>query len=755
MAKKKLDGTETNTSQETDFLSLYQQFKKGTVDPSQRKYISTGHASIDSLLSGGKGLPLGSYIELSSKSGCGKCVTGDTIVLVNNKLQRIDTDIINNGFTESLNDNEHCILSRNGNVDYSHKYKEHVSTIVTISDVHGNKISCTPIHPLLVYKENGDTEWVNADKIKLKDRIVMTNIQNNSCSSTQISDIAKANVKSRYSKDLSCIYSYLEGYDLLKKKSYWKYGFMVDVSQTNIEEICNELEYYGITKINDFGEYEHVERNINQYKLYTHKKDGKEDKIYVRVDLSEKDVLKHVDSLVDEERCKECCDDEKEKIFYRPITSTEFFAKIAGMLDAAGNIYNNSRDVSFRKISLFTNKKEDISFVQKMLAMFGIIGHQSIVQNYKYKYCLNLTITSSLALANYIKPFVILKRKELDEFINSFESNVIQEKQNYLKVSEICVEAKECFVYDYSIPSTHEFIANGIVSHNTTLVLDIVKHVCEQGYRVLYIDVETGLSENLLKKMGLMEYYDNLFIVFTITTFDKCGELLDSAVKDPNTALIIVDSLTALTPDELVATGKKISEGRIGIQAVNTGNLLKRYRERINNNEKSMIFINQMRTHIPMGYGNAYDAPAGANAQQFTMDIRLLMKCVEQIKAPDGHQIGAVNKIWAIKNRHTDPFIETTTKLMFGKGVDETDEYSNWLIDNGVVEKKMGGNYTITWNGSEIKIKGQINYESWINENIEEIKSFVDAHGGLIPIMSSLDEQEESEEESSEEELSF
>lgn len=739
MAKKKVETTTTN-AEETDFLSLYQKFKKGTIDPSQRKYISTGHASIDALLSEGKGIPLGSYIELSSKSGCGKCVTGDTIVFVNNKLQRIDNDISETGFTEAVGNENHSILSRDGIVEYSHKYKEHVSTIVTISDVHGNKISCTPIHPLLVYKDNGETEWVTAEKLKIKDKVLMSSLQQFSDSEKLLSEITKENIDAKYKKDRTVILSYLEGYDLLKSKSYWKYGFMIDVSKPNLEEICKELEYYGISKSDDWGEYEYSERNENQYKLYTHQKEGKEDKIYIRIDLSEDDTNVHVNKLIKKE-CENT--EEKEKIFYRPLTKVEFFAKIAGMLDSAGNVYNNFKDYSARKISLFTNNKDDVVYVQRMLAMFGIIGHQSVIQNFKYKYCLNLTTTSSLTLAEYIKPFVLLKKNELETFINSFGNQHSTEFRNYLKISEICIEAKDCFVYDYTIPTSHEFIANGIVSHNTTLVLDIVKHVCEQGYRVLYIDVETGLSENLLKKMGLLPYYNKQFVVFTTTTFDKTGELLDTAVKDPNVALIVVDSLTALTPDDLVAEGRKISEGRIGIQAVNTGNLLKRYRERINNNEKTMIFINQMRTHIPMGYGSAYDAPAGANAQQFTMDIRLLMKKVEDIKSTvDGHQIGAINVLCAIKNRYGEPFVKTTTKLMFGKGVDEQDEYSNWLIDNGIVEKRAAGNYTITWQGSEIKLKGQLNYEAWVKENFFDIKDFVEQHGGLLPQTSMMDDFE-------------
>ena len=739
MAKKKQESAVTTNAVETDFLSLYQQFKKGTVDPSQRKYITTGHATIDSLLSEGKGIPLGSYIELSSKSGCGKCVTGDTIIDVNGVLQRIDNNIENLGFTEAVATENNLIKSRNDYVNFSHKYKEHVSTIVTVSDTHGNKISCTPIHPLLVITDDGKEEWVTAEKLKLKDKILMApitefkTVKRKDTKQTDVFDEELANIKARENHDKEILFSYLEGYDLLKSKSYWKYGFMLDVSSQDLDAFSKELEYYNISKSNNWGEYEYSERNVDQYKFYTHQKEGKKDKIYIRIDLDEASTNKHVNHLILSK--KESSEDENDyvKQFYRPMSHQEFFAKIAGILDSAGTVYYNQKYYSYKRISLFANSKEDISFIQRMLSMFGIVGHQSIIDK-KYKYCLNLTPTSSYMLAKIVRPFSVVKKQELDWFIDGFDvSEILSEKQNYLKISEICIEAKDCFVYDYTIPTTHEFLANGIVSHNTTLVLDIVKHACEQGYRVMYIDAETGLSENLLKKMGLMEYYNNSFVVISTTTFDRTGALLDVAVKDPNIALIIVDSLTALTPDELVADGKKISDGQIGIKARYTGNLLQRYRERINNNEKTMIFINQMRTHIAMGYGSSYDAPAGANTQQFTMDIRLMMKCAEVVKAEDGHQIGAINEIWAIKNRYGEPFKRYTTKLIFGKGIDEITEYASWLIDNGIVEKGRTGTHTIMWKGQEVKTRSQALYHEWVENNFDEIKAFVEEHGGLIP----------------------
>lgn len=717
MAKKKQDELElqeqqNQEQQEDEYVKLYNQMRKGAVDPLNRKYLTTGHATIDKLLSEGKGLPLGCYIELSSKSGLGKCVTGDSIVFVNNKLKKIEEDITEEGYTEASNDNN--ILSRCFNETFSYRYKKQVNTIVTINDVHGNVISGTPEHPVMV-KQDDNYKWVKLKDITLNSNVVMSSLDEMFLN--EWIDCDKTDNKELF-------LSYLEGYNLLKNKSYWEHGFLFEVSSYNIDKFQSYLELNNIKLDESFDDDN--ERCLNQYKKYYHKKIGKEDKWFIRIDLNHLDNETHNTKLYNQTTNYK---------FYRELSLNEFFYKLAGCLDAYSVIGFNSNDQFFKKISLFFDSKDDVTVVQRMLAMFGIIGHQSVVNGYKHNYCLNLGVSSSYVLANVLKHRCVLKKTELVKFLDMFDNMNVKQKENYLTVSEINNEAKECFVYDYTIPKTHCFIVNGVVSHNTTLILDIVKHICEQGKRVIYIDSETGLSDNLIKKMGLKEYTDNnLFVIFPTTTFNKAGQILDCVVKDPKISLIIVDSITQLTPDELVEDGKKISDGQIGIQARYTGNLLKRYRERINNNEKSIIFINQMRTHIPTGYGNAYEAPAGANAQQFTMDIRLIMKKCEEIKAEDGHPIGWINKISAIKNRCGECYKEYTVKLIFGKGIDENSEYSDWLIANGVVEKKPAGIFILRWNGEEMKIRGLNNYEKWVTDNFEEIKSFVEANGGLIPL---------------------
>ena len=148
MAKSK---TKTG-SKSIDPNEIYNKFKKMTIAPTERKNVKTGCEVLDDLFSKGKGIPLGTFIEFTSQSGIGKCVTGDTIVCVNNTFKKISEGITCDGFTEETGSilSEPSKYLQDSQDTYSHKYREFVDTIITLNDVHGNSISCTPEHPLLV-----------------------------------------------------------------------------------------------------------------------------------------------------------------------------------------------------------------------------------------------------------------------------------------------------------------------------------------------------------------------------------------------------------------------------------------------------------------------------------------------------------------------------------------------------------------------------------------------------------------------------
>ena len=43
------------------------------------------------------------------------------------------------------------------------------------------------------------------------------------------------------------------------------------------------------------------------------------------------------------------------------------------------------------------------------------------------------------------------------------------------------------------------------------MVLHAMKSACDQGHRVVYLDVEGGLNDALIEGIGLTQYLDDLF----------------------------------------------------------------------------------------------------------------------------------------------------------------------------------------------------------------------------------------------------
>lgn len=61
------------------------------------------------------------------------------------------------------------------------------------------------------------------------------------------------------------------------------------------------------------------------------------------------------------------------------------------------------------------------------------------------------------------------------------------------------IEKSEAIVYDFTVPETHSFVANGIVSHNTTWAVQQLANYTKRGMNTLYIALEENLGRMLFK----------------------------------------------------------------------------------------------------------------------------------------------------------------------------------------------------------------------------------------------------------------
>ena len=281
----------------------------------------------------------------------------------------------------------------------------------------------------------------------------------------------------------------------------------------------------------------------------------------------------------------------------------------------------------------------------------------------------------------------------------------------------------------------------------STGALHISRTYCMQGKRVLYLDYEGGVNENQLDSMGLKTYLydtdinpDGLFYLYQVQTYKDAETILDEIMSEVD--LVVIDSMTAILTEKV--KGSSSEDILPGIDSRVMSTFLKKYKADAVRNGTTWIMINQMRTKIAMGFGQqTHDEEAGGNALKFYPDIRIQMKRAfkgtleREEETATGIQkvpFGAICTVWAVKNRYERPNIPLNMALLFGKGIDNNFAYADFLTNKGCIVKN-GAWFTIKMNGTETKVNGMSRVIEWVNENKEDVRSYINSQGGYKLLM--------------------
>lgn len=344
------------------------------------------------------------------------------------------------------------------------------------------------------------------------------------------------------------------------------------------------------------------------------------------------------------------------------------------------------------------------------------------------------------------------------------------DKLNQLKQKFSCEDKTEFFhsgsiVFD-SVISNGKGIPKGYMIEvastfgvgKTTLFLSIAKFLCSQGKRIIYIDTEQGLNDDMMEAFDLNEYTKtNNFYRMQCTTFTEAEEILDTVlVKDTDIDLIMIDSVTNLIPEKLLES-KTEEFNQPAYQARPLDLFLKKYRSKTRNAGVTMMFVNQFRNKI--NFLGSSQSAAGGMSLKHSMDIRIEMKKHEKggdIRRkssvnPKGDIIGSICKIYATKNRFTKPYTERKIFILFGKGVSNSETIIDWMVDNKYMNQGQAGRYKLTLPiyDDEISFKSQKERHEWVKEHYDELDEFIKKNGGYFEdeVVENNDGSSETEEE--------
>ena len=260
--------------------------------------------------------------------------------------------------------------------------------------------------------------------------------------------------------------------------------------------------------------------------------------------------------------------------------------------------------------------------------------------------------------------------------------------------------------FDVVLPATHSFLANGVLSHNTTVALHAIANAQRAGGIAAFIDAEHALDPEYAKKLGVDT---DALLVSQPDTGEQALEIADMLIRSGALDIIVIDSVAALVPRAEIEG--EMGDSHVGLQARLMSQALRKLTGALNSSKTTAIFINQLREKIGVMFGSP-ETTSGGRALKFYASIRLDVRRIETLK--DGTDpVGNRVRVKVVKNKVSPPFRQAEMDLMFGTGISR----EGGLIDVGVEQgfvKKSGAWYT--YDGDQLG-QGKENSRSFLRDN--------------------------------------
>lgn len=211
-------------------------------------------------------------------------------------------------------------------------------------------------------------------------------------------------------------------------------------------------------------------------------------------------------------------------------------------------------------------------------------------------------------------------------------------------------------------------------SGKTTLALHAIAEAQKGDGTCAFIDAEHALDPNYARKLGVD--VDNL-LISQPDTGEQALEITDTLLRSGALAVIVIDSVAALTPRAEIEG--EMGDSLPGLQARLMSQALRKLTASISRSNCTLIFINQIRMKIGVMFGSP-ETTTGGNALKFYASVRLDIRRIGAIKDRD-ETTGNQTRVRVVKNKMAPPFKQAEFDIMYGEGISKIGE----LIDLGVV----------------------------------------------------------------------
>ncbi|MDR0848565.1 MAG: recombinase RecA [Propionibacteriaceae bacterium] len=245
-------------------------------------------------------------------------------------------------------------------------------------------------------------------------------------------------------------------------------------------------------------------------------------------------------------------------------------------------------------------------------------------------------------------------------------------------------------------------------SGKTTLALHAIASAQKLGGICAFIDAEHALDPDYAGKLGVNT--DEL-LVSQPDNGDQALEIADTLVRSGALALIVIDSVAALTPRAEIEG--EMGDSHMGLQARLMSQALRKMTSALSNAKTTAIFINQLREKIGVMFGSP-ETTTGGRALKFYSSVRLDVRRIEGLK-DGGDAVGNRTRVKVAKNKVAPPFKQAEFDILFGEGISREGSLIDLGVEQGIVRK--AGSW-FTYEGDQLG-QGKENARTFLKGNPE------------------------------------
>jgi len=233
--------------------------------------------------------------------------------------------------------------------------------------------------------------------------------------------------------------------------------------------------------------------------------------------------------------------------------------------------------------------------------------------------------------------------------------------------------------FDLMVPETHSFIANGVLSHNTTVALHAVASAQAAGGIVAFIDAEHALDPDYAKALGVDT---DALLVSQPDSGEQALEIADMLIRSGALSLIVIDSVAALVPRAEIEG--EMGDSHVGLQARLMSQALRKMTGALNNSGTTMIFINQLREKIGVMFGCFQGSTRVVLADGTTEKIGKIVNQKMDVEVmsydPETDSVVPRRIVNWFDNGNADRFLQFTVEKSGGNGRSQFAATENHLI---------------------------------------------------------------------------